>query len=186
MEKITGQVPEQVLYNKEVYALAGVKGIGLFSPEEFGMTPQMASTACWRGFQMGYKIENGELLLDWMFIRTDLSTPPSINGIEGQKSTEEYSMFSHRYESLNIKSHFTGKFLIGKDFIRDLYVHMGFQKPITYKTVLEVFVEEGSVTEIKDRSIEIEKIRKEAQDFDPEKESVQKFVHDSFSLDYDL
>ncbi|MHA1112536.1 MAG: hypothetical protein ACTSRE_15690 [Promethearchaeota archaeon] len=186
MIKITGQVPEQVLYNNEVYALAGVKGIGLFSPEEFGITPQMASTACWRGFQMGYKIDKGELLLNWMFIRTDLSNPPSINEVDGQIVTEEYSMFSHRYEGLNIKSHFTGKFLIGKDFIRDLYVHMGFQKPITYKTVLEVFVEEGTVIEIKDRSVENEKFRKEAQHFDPEKESVQKFVHDSFSLDYDL
>ena len=145
-----------------------------------------ASSACWRGFQMGYKIENEELLLDWMLVNADVPSPPSINGIEGRKSSEEYSMFSHKYESLNIKTPFTGKFLIGKDFIRNLYVHMGFQKPITYETVLEIFVEDGVITEIKDRSEKIREIRKNAQEFDPENDSVQKFIRDSFSLDYDL
>jgi hypothetical protein len=135
---------------------------------------------------MGYKIENNEFRLDWMFVNTDLSTLPPINEIEAKKFSEEYSMFSHKYEELNIKTNFTGKFLIGKGFIRDMYVHMGFQKPITYEKILEVFVEEGSITEIKDRSIENEKMRKKAREFDPEKESVQKFISDSFSLDYDL
>ena len=63
---------------------------------------------------------------------------------------------------------------------------MGFQKPITYETVLEIFVEDGVMTEIRDRSEKIREIRKNTQKFDPENDSVQKFIHDSFSLDYDL
>ena len=127
---MTGQVPELVLYNNEEFSLAGVKGMGLLSPDQFGIMVKTASTACWRGFQMGYKIEKEEFLLDWMFVNSELPTPPSVNGIEAQKFSGGYSMFSHKYESLNVKTHFTGKFLIGKDFIRDMYVHMGFQKPI--------------------------------------------------------
>ncbi len=72
MIKITGQVPEQVLYNKEVYALGGVKGSGLFTPDVFGIMVKSASSACWRGFQLGYKIENKEFLLDWMLVNADI------------------------------------------------------------------------------------------------------------------
>lgn len=186
MITITGQVPEEFLYKDEVYSLAGVKGVGLFSADEFGIPTQSASTACYRGFQMGFKIQDNELRLNWMVLKTDLSPPPSINGIEPQQITERYSMFSHRYEDLNIKSHFTGKLLIGKDFIQSMYVHMGFQKPIAYEIVLELFLEEGTITEIKDRSKEVEVLRKQAIDFDPDKDSIETFIKYSFSLYYDF
>ncbi|MEM4721362.1 MAG: hypothetical protein QXT73_04810 [Candidatus Methanomethylicaceae archaeon] len=38
---------------------------------------------------------------------------------------------------------FIGKLRLAKDFIQELYVHMGFQKPSAYQTVLDLLFEEG-------------------------------------------
>jgi hypothetical protein len=187
---ITGQIPEEIYYRHEIYKLTGMKGGGLYIPEHFGISTYWKSTGCYRGFQMRYRVFNKELLLDRMKVNTK-QVPPPINGIKPQRIRTRYASFDFGYDNLNLKSKFTGRLLIGKDFIRSMYVHMGFQKPKTFKTVLELHVDDGNVTEIKDRSKDVESIRKREELHkrrDPyykySKGSPLNFIDDSFSLDY--
>jgi len=170
-----------------------MKGSGLYIPEHFGINTYWKSTGCYRGFQMRYIVVNDELVLNRMQVNTK-QVPPLINGIKPQKIIKKYAEFDYCYYRLNLKSKFTGWLLIGKDFIQKMYVHMGFQKPKTFKTVLELHVDEGNVTEIKDRSKDVENIRKREalrKSRDPyykftSKKSPIDFIDDSFSLDYDI
>jgi hypothetical protein len=42
------------------------------------------------------------------------------------------------YRNIVLPLTFTGELLIGKDFIQEKYIHMGFQPPSSYQTVLEL------------------------------------------------
>lgn len=119
--------------------------------------------------------------------------PPPINGIKPQKIRTKYASFDYSYDGLNLKSKFTGRLLIGKDFIKSMYVHMGFQKPKTFKTVLKLHVDDGNVIEIKDLSKDMENIRKREElhkrrdpNYKYSKGTPIDFIKDSFSLDDDF
>ena len=59
---MTAQMPDQFYYKKEQFALIGLKGSNLFDPEDYGVFPIMASTACYRGFVAEYHITEKQLL----------------------------------------------------------------------------------------------------------------------------
>lgn len=42
------------------------------------------------------------------------------------------------YPNINLPFSFTGKLRLARDFIREFYIHMGFQKPTAYKTVMDL------------------------------------------------
>jgi len=182
---ITGQIPEEVYYHGARYELTGVKGKGLYIPEHFGIKTYWKSTACYRGFQMRYKVYNDELILDRMRVNTK-HFPPPINGINPQKIYRKYASFDYIYINLNLKSKFTGRLLIGKNFIKSMYVHMGFKKPKTFKNLLELHVENGNVLEVKDRSNYAEIIRRLDEITPKSRGSSIDFIKDSFSLDDDF
>ena len=84
---------------------------------------------------------------------------------------------------------FTGFILLGKDFIDEMYVHMGFQRPISYKTVIEFQFQEGEIISVNDFSELIEKLRKEdpTKDASPNyDETTLEWIDRLFSLDYQL
>jgi hypothetical protein len=92
---------------------------------------------------------------------------------------------------LNLKTNFTGKVLLAKDFIQSMYVHMGFQRPIAFKTVVEIQVENGNIISLKDLSKQMEARRNEnpnkgAQPQSNSQEDIENWVRDKFSLDYDM
>ncbi|MGH2607253.1 MAG: hypothetical protein ACRDG5_11745 [Anaerolineales bacterium] len=64
----------------------------------------------------------------------------------------EGSLLGARYEGLNHPLPFTGGVLAGKDFIRKLYVHMGFHPAWKFATVHELRFEAGRLTGRADRS----------------------------------
>jgi hypothetical protein len=92
---------------------------------------------------------------------------------------------------LNVAIPFTGKIRLAKDFIERLYTHMGYQKPIAFKTVLDITLKVGHVVEIKDRSAEMEKKRGAFKEccksvtFLPRSDK-NAFINKAFSLDMDL
>ncbi|MDP2227121.1 MAG: hypothetical protein Q8J78_06560, partial [Moraxellaceae bacterium] len=55
--------------------------------------------------------------------------------------------------------HFTGKIRLARDFIEELNVPTGYQKPTSFRTVLDITLKDGHIVEIKDRSEEMEKGR---------------------------
>jgi len=180
---MTGQMSDQVLYKGEAYPLVVVSGEGLFTPGDFGLNPYFTCTACWRGYLMWHKCENGELVLDGMSVSN--KDPVEINGV---MPTQPKELFKYMYEGLSIKTKFTGSIMIAKDFIQSMYVHMGFQSPETYRTVIRLEVQYGNITREDDLSMSMESRRKKGE-FGPlapesrKEGDVAKWIERRFSLD---
>lgn len=134
---------------------------------------------------MWYKCDNDELLLDGMSINVD--KPAKVNGKLPKPTTD---MFKFMYEELSLKTKFTGSILIAKDFIQSMYVHMGFQSPETYRTVIRLEVQKGEIVREDDLSSRMEEFRRKGKvglQSPPsgEKEDVMKWIEQRFSLDRD-
>jgi hypothetical protein len=182
---MTGQMSDEVLYEGEVYSLVGVSGKGLYTPEDFGMKPFSTCTACWRGYIMWYKCENGELLLDGMSVNNNEPVP--VNGIQPAPAKD---LFKFMYEGLSLKTEFTGFILIAKDFIQRMYVHMGFQSPEAYQTVIRLEVRDGDIVKEDNLSAKMETRRKKGQlgpqaSRSGDKGDVMEWIERRFSLDKD-
>ena len=186
---MTAQIPDQFRYEGEAYDLAGLDGEPLYIPQDFGITTQMASTACWRGYQLFYDCKNGELILDHMHVRSEDKI--TVNGITPREKGDSDAMgfFNKFYENLGLKTKFNGSLLLAKDFISEMYVHMGYQSPESFRKVIEIHVKEGDITKVKDLSNEMEERRTRGQIAPTRPDSLEEpdigdWVKDRFSLDY--
>jgi len=47
---MTAQIQDCVVYQDEGYAIIGIKGEDLLEPADYGMTPTIMHTACYRGY----------------------------------------------------------------------------------------------------------------------------------------
>jgi len=183
---MTGQMSDEFILNGETFSLVSLKGQGLFKPEDFGINSYSSCTACWRGYIMRYIITKDQLTLDRMQVNVD--KPPKINGIKPQHGDR---LFKYYYKNLKLKTTFTGKILLAKDFIQSMYVHMGFQRPMAFETVIEMHVENGEIILLKDLSKQMEEQRKKnlfkgAQPQSNSEKDIEKWVKQTFSLDYDF
>jgi len=88
-------------------------------------------------------------------------------------------------KDIKIRVSFTGKIRLSKDFIQELYVHQGFQKPSAFKTVIDLKFEDGRIMESNDRSKEVAAIRGRFKE-GYETTGLIKRIKDAFSLDMDL
>jgi hypothetical protein len=125
--------------------------LGLEAPEQFGMQPEKLSTACYRGFFATYEVADDGLYLQELTLREANDNYKPINGIHAEK--QEYQA---TYQNFKFLVTFSGKLRLARDFVKELYVHMGFQKPTAFKTLYDLALEDGRVVEIKDRSKEME------------------------------
>ncbi len=181
---MTGQMADTLQYLNDEFNITGVKGEGLFHPEDVGLTPYSNCTACWRGYVASYAIDDDELHLAGLLVNA--KEKGIINGIKAERLTE--SLFTHQFSHLDIKIPFSGSILIGNDFIQSMYVHMGFQKPITYEKVIELKFKNGNLLSSEDISLKIKEIResiKNSPSRPRSEENLGKWIEDSFSLHYD-
>jgi len=188
---MTGQIPDKLIYKKSSYSIVGLKGEGLPSPFDFGLKPTSPHTANWRGFVMTYEIDNNHLILQDMdvTIKKMKDNLPLINGVTPEAKEEGYLQLT--YTNLKLKTQFVGKILIAKDFIDSMYVHMGFQSPLSFKKVIELIVSDGNVTKFTDFSEIMETYRKNNISdgkLGPTEniENIQGWIARTFSLDYDF
>ena len=200
---MTAQIHDTVFFDNNIYDLIGGDESKLASPEMFGMRAQMIHTACYRGCIFRYEISEGLLVLREMVIMTADGKYEPICGIEPEimKDYEEVGKETFdgatiitmhggpypgaaEYKGLSVNIPFTGKLRIARDFIQDMYIHMGFQKPSAYATVIDIVFHAGKVAEIIDRSAETEKIRGAFKK--KYKKNGLEVIEDAFSLDLDL
>lgn len=145
---MTGQIHDKVFFKDMEYDIVSQNGEGLFEPSTCGMFPTMIHTACWRGYYCSYAIEQFDLLLTNLTIRTlDQQYVP----IAGINPTDD-GYGTMRYTNLRLPMEFRGKLLLGADFIYEKYVHMGFQSPAAYKKIIEVTFLAGKLISAQDRS----------------------------------
>ena len=155
---MTAQIMDRFLFRGEEYRLVGGEGGPLISPQDFGMEPGFIHTACWRGFYSAYEIKDDQIFLVEMTMREKKGNYIAINN-----KMPEVTGDQALYEDIYLPVQFTGKLLLAKDFIQELYLHMGYQEPTSFKTVLELTFKDGGLTDIKDRSKEMEQEREALQ-----------------------
>lgn len=73
---MTAQFPDTIDLDGEEYAVAGVRGSGLFQPLEHGLKPVPRVTACWRGYVCHYALAGDQLLLRGLEVSTAEAARP--------------------------------------------------------------------------------------------------------------
>ncbi len=144
---MTAQISDTFLYRNEEYSLIGMTPGELATPGQFGMEPEMMHTGCYRGYYCTYELTNQELLLRQLTLRERNGRYLPIGGVE--PTMEE---FRATYPGLAISVPFTGRLTLAKDLIPGRYVHMGYQEPTAFKTVLGVELAGGTITATEDLS----------------------------------
>ena len=152
---MAAQMHDSIVLDARKFLIVGVNGDDLFKPAEFKMNPYMSVTSCWRGFVCEYKIESNQLFLNTLQINLD-QPGPRINGVEPLFSK---AMFNNVYNPLNLPMDFTGEILAGDQFIRELYVHMGFHPAWKFQVVHQLRISHGTVLDVKDISPEMRRVR---------------------------
>ena len=151
---MTAQIPDRVVYEGTRFDLVEVDGTGLFDPAEHGLQVRMIHTACWRGFICQYEVKRDKLLLTSLQLGID--DPP--RKLFGAKVNTSSGVI---YEPLKVPQSFSGSLTLGADFIRDLYVHMGFAPAWKYERVLRLSFDYGDLTANEDLSEQMAQLRKE-------------------------
>lgn len=185
---MTGQVPDTMIYKNSSYSIVGLKGDGLPSPLDFSLEPVSPHTANWRGFVMTYIVVGKHLNVHEMNVtlKDIRGKPPVINDVNPQL---EKSVLIHlTYNNLRLKTQFTGEILISKNFIDSMYVHMGFQSPLSFETVFELEFRKGELISTLDLSKQMKEYRE--QNITDGKlgpyDDPKAWIARTFSLDYDF
>lgn len=177
---MTAQISDTFLFKSDEYSLIGMTEGDLASPEQFGMKPKMLHTACYRGFYATYELTEEGLYLRELTLKERNGKYLPIGGTQPKKEN-----YQATYHGLSEVIPFTGKIRLAKDFIQELYIHMGHQKPTSFKTVLDITMKNGKVVEIRDRSQEMEK-KRGAFKKHYESGNMVETIDEAFSLDMDL
>ncbi|MBD3196006.1 MAG: hypothetical protein GF317_13190 [Candidatus Lokiarchaeota archaeon] len=184
---MTGQIHDTCVLNNETYEIVRIKGDNLPKPENYGLNPRMASTACRRGYVMHYSLLDSQIYLDSIDIRTDNPKPIQ----ENSPLENEGLGFNYKYQKLHIPIEFTGEISLGTDLIS--YVHMGFQEPSQYKKLLKLIVSEGKIKNIIDLSREMEMYRnhrstmkdENSPPFFEDKNKLRRWIQERFKIKSD-
>ena len=193
---MTAQISDTFIYNDKEYSLVAISEEIKLKLEDYGITPSMISTACWRGYYCKYIIKDEMLYLDQLTVRSADGNYPKINGklpipdpfyLEIYKERRKGYDGPYEYSDLKIPVCFNGKMVLGKDFLREYYIHMGFQNAWAYKELLELEMEKGSVVNVIDHSKMAEELRQrinadKEKFYNDLKRNIPKFIGSTFSL----
>lgn len=189
---MTAQQSDSVDFADENWVLTAELGGPLFEPADRGIEPTMISTACWRGFACAYSIVGVQLQLSELMLGVRST-------IRGKAISSTTRIFDTRpqlrefgnallYKGLAISVPFSGGLLLGRDFIVQHYVHMGFHPAWKYEQVEELLLRDGAVTAIYDRSDALATIRGKVEKGEmdnPDGLRIDKaWVKRTFTLDY--
>lgn len=147
---MTAQASDQLMFDGERYALVAFSAGAPFDPTQHGFRPAPASTACWRGYLCHYAVRDARLLLDELSINhrpdedptSEAGLPPALNGVVAMKSDRSH-IGAWVYRNIALPIAYDGRLVIGRDFIRELYVHMGFHPAWKYRHASELVFEHG-------------------------------------------
>ncbi len=191
---MTAQIGDRFKFEGKEYSIVAISTPLEFDPLKYGITPEAACTACWRGFWGVYNITETGIFLEDLYINSKDDYYPEIEGVLPLSEDEPSKRFSymghHLYKGLNIKVPYSGKILVGNEFIDKYYIHMGFQRAWAYKELTELVFENGELLETIDQSQVAADLRAKIDNdkqFDKKLHcNIPRFVDESFSLDYGI
>ena len=193
---MTAQAHDSLHYLGERYSLVAFSDGEPFSPTDAGYRPVMASTACYRGYLCDYEVKDGLLQLREMWVNhqpeeapvSQRKQPPDLNGVAAVRDKKSLVGDWH-FREVGLPVAYTGGLVIGRGFIRTLYLHMGFHPAWKYEYVYELIFDQGRLTEALDLSPAMAGIRKKVRDdLEPGTkawaEQIDDWLADCFSRDY--
>jgi len=196
---MTAQINDRFRHHDTEYSVAGISEGELFDPAVLDLNPAMASTACWRGYQVVYSVPESYLIVADLHVNLleegqeyQSKQGPTINGITPARSREEYEFFNNHYTGLNYHLEYTGGLLLADGFIQNLYVHMGFHPAWKYERVIELVFDNGVLLQEFDRSERMAEVRRMIVDSRGENDSrrmstddeIHDFVERAFDRTY--
>ena len=198
---MTAQIGDIFKYQKKEYTVVALSNGQLFDPKNYGLEAHARCTACYRGYWCEYGVDDESLMLrDFYMFNLDGNYPP-LNGIQiapqefeecqcyvGENKWEKSTMPAHLghqvYRNVNLLLPYTGKILLGRDFMGEYYIHMGFQRGWAYRRLIELEFDEGLLLESHDVSHIARAKREEIkQQRDDPRYPDKKIIDESFSLD---
>lgn len=183
---MTAQIEDKYMYKECEYSILAIQNNWPFDIENYNVEPVAPHTACWRGYYCKYGIKEGALVLKDLNLCLK-GEYPDINGVKAIKESKKHNYFNV-YKDVDIDISYTGGIVIAKDFIRDYYIHMGFQRPYGFNVVYELIFNKGELIQERNVSKEMKQIREELAlgEIHNNKKDISRFVEESFSLDYSV
>ena len=143
---MTAQISNDIKYNGEVYELLYESNY-IFEPEKFGFYKTYWNcTACYAGYMIDLKVEDGRLIVERLRINDRTKKPPQFLGtvaVKGKKDIDAailFEDFDYIYNNVNQKINYTGKILIARERAINNVFH-GYQPFYCYKDVVELTFE---------------------------------------------
>lgn len=181
---MTAQASDLVAYRGQDYSIAWQGGTGLFDPHEHGLDPVGRSSACWRGFVCGYRVEDEALWLARLSVCLD-EPAPVLFGVQPKPFEATVCLggiefrvpwFDVVYEELNHKVPYSGALWLARDpaeRLPDLLV--GFPPIWRYREVHQLAFDHGELTQAADRSQALAELRQylASRGPDPERGAVE-------------
>ena len=180
---MSAQLSDKFKYNNKKYSISAIEIPHMFfNITKLGLKPHAIHSACWRGFVAEFGIGNeNRLVLVELKTNNGKAPPPKINGIEPK------IVFGGglKYHNLNLPINYSGKILITSGFIKEKYVHMGFQSPLSYENIIELSFENGIFTDENDMSALAAQKRREQGTADSRHYGNLDWINKTFNLSYD-
>ncbi|MDV3002426.1 MAG: hypothetical protein N5P05_004081 (plasmid) [Chroococcopsis gigantea SAG 12.99] len=193
---MTAQISDTFVYLKCRFSLAGINGSSLFHPEQIGLEVEPISTACWRGFKSTYTIADERLYLSRLRVGLSESDRSLADRGEGLvcfgKKLQRTGQDGYGFSDFLHPVDFTGGLLLASNFIKEMYVHMGFHPAYKYREVHELIFDSGTLLSAVDRSEQMREFREmlSGEPLSPtnplDGRAIQAWVERAFSLDYKL
>ena len=166
---MTAQLHDKFYLREEEYSITRVSApLGWDPLSDLKLRPEGTSTNCWRGYQLGLHLDDEQFLaIDYLGMNLYLVAQHKREyiGVKGpviheiipvDKSEDDVTGFNNNYYGLNLILEYEGSIEIAKDFIRDMYVHMGYQHSNRYKKVLRLTFKNGKLVNEEDISKDME------------------------------
>ena len=151
---MTAQVGDSFIYKGDDYSIVAISEPIQFNPLDYGIKPVACCTACWNGYWCDYHISKEGIILENLYINAKDNYYPEINNVSPEREGKKSFLYMghHLYKNINIFMEYTGKILIGKDFINEYYIHMGYQRAWVYEVLEEVIFDKGKLIKTVDHS----------------------------------
>ena len=154
---MTAQIGDKYKYNGKNYTIITMSKKINFHPSDYGLKPRGILTSCWNGYWCEYSISEDGIFLEDLYVYDIEGNYPKINGKEPIKQ----EMMGHKhYKKIHLPISYTGKILVGDNFLREYYVHMGYQQFYAYEKLIEFVFEDGKLIKTNNYS-EVAKIARE-------------------------
>jgi len=152
---MTAQIPDKFIYEGKQYYFIDASNVFGFDPKEYDVRTMSFITSCWRGFYCEYKLEKNRLYLDAITIAGG-SKKFANQFAKYRIGSNDYGNI---YKHIMCSMKYSGKILMGQDFVDEYYLHGGFQCAAAYREVIELTLVDGKLVKVTDFSDYVEKKR---------------------------